>query len=109
MALSRNLKMLLGVHDLSAGNFAGMAGMSSTTVSYWLNGHREPSAENLIALAEFFHVDPVALLREEEREFIVRVGDRERFAAVEDYVFDLYQQAGLLHEQPKPIPLRKRR
>jgi transcriptional regulator with XRE-family HTH domain len=87
VGFDRNLQMLLGVHDLTSGDFAGRMGFSSTSVSYWLNGHREPSAENLIQIAEYFQVPATSLMRDKPEEFIRHAGNPERFARVEHEIF----------------------
>jgi transcriptional regulator with XRE-family HTH domain len=105
VGLNRNLNMLLGLHDLNAGDFAGRMGMSSTSVSYWLNGHREPSAENLIQIAEFFQVPATALMRDKPEDFIRFAGDPDRFAKVEHEIF----WQGREDEPPTPIKSGKKK
>lgn len=96
--------MLLGVHDLDSGKFAQAIGASATSVSYWLNGHREPSADNLVHLAGWFYVDAAALLRESPDQFVKRVGDPERFAQVERFLAQ-FPPGGTAEALPEPTPI----
>ena len=46
---------LLQQHDLTAYKLSKETGITQGMISYWKNGERMPSAENLIVLADYFN------------------------------------------------------
>ena len=56
MEFARRLKQLLEERDLSKNKFADAIGISNGLPSAWINTPKKPSFENLMAMADFFHV-----------------------------------------------------
>jgi transcriptional regulator with XRE-family HTH domain len=82
-----NLKRLLGIHGLTAADASKLLGISTTTLSYWLNGERDPAVGSLMKVAEFFGVDGFKLLGQYTGSFIVEeLANLERWEAVEQKV-----------------------
>jgi transcriptional regulator with XRE-family HTH domain len=79
-----NLKRLFGIHGLTAADASKLLGISTTTLSYWLNGERDPALGSLMKVAEYFGVDGFKLLGQYTGSFIVEeLADLERWERVE--------------------------
>ena len=50
------LRELLEERELSVNQFAGKIGVSASAVSAWTRGVKQPTADNIVACAEFFGV-----------------------------------------------------
>lgn len=51
-------------HHLNQPELASQLGVSQSTVSLWLSGKTQPGLDKLITLADIFHYDRAALLRQ---------------------------------------------
>ena len=56
------LRMLMGSNRLSQSKLAKAVGISQSTISAVLNGSRSLTKEQVLKLAQFFHVPPAAFL-----------------------------------------------
>lgn len=60
--ISSVLNALLKERKLTQTDLAIAIGVSNAAISYWLNGRKEATADNIIALADYFEVSTDYLL-----------------------------------------------
>jgi len=73
--------------DISVRGLARLTGIANSTISRWLNGHGDPSDDNIQALADSFDIEAkqiYELLGRVEPTRIVELDDRERWI-IESY------------------------
>lgn len=78
-----NLKRLLAMHDVSSKEAAAMLGLSESALTKWLQGHRRPSFESAMEVADLFGVRPEKLAREPFEALLPDLADVNRFRATE--------------------------
>ena len=61
--ISNNLKFLRHFSGLSQQQFANLFNLNRGNIASYENGSAEPNIENLIKIAEYFHIDLVTLVR----------------------------------------------
>lgn len=64
--LAENLTELLETRNISKRQLARDIGVSSTIITYWANGQKQPTAEFIIILADYFNVCTDYLLGRQE-------------------------------------------
>jgi transcriptional regulator with XRE-family HTH domain len=88
-AFSDNFHRLLGLHRLTAKRAAELLEVSAPSLSYWLNGRREPDRDSLYHISIFFLVDPWDIMETSAHDFLSRyIADGERFHTVEKQIVD---------------------
>ena len=82
-----NFVRLLGLHGLSQHYTADLLGVSSATMSAWMNGKSTPSLNKAIGIAELFQISTDRLMG---AQFVDLLGhelsDPERFKSVEERI-----------------------
>lgn len=82
-----NFSRLLGAHRLTAQKAAPLLGVSPASISYWLNGHREPDVDSLIAIERYFGVNTFDIMTYPADLFLFGAfGESDRFAIVEQRI-----------------------
>lgn len=60
--ISRTLATLMAERNVTQTQLALAIGVSNAAISYWLNGLKEATADNIISLADYFEVSTDYLL-----------------------------------------------
>jgi transcriptional regulator with XRE-family HTH domain len=80
-----NFIRLLGMHALTQNFAAGVIGVSSATMSSWMNGKSSPSLSKAIAIAEVFGITTDRLIGAEFADLVEHeLASRERYEKVEE-------------------------
>ena len=56
------LKELMQINNLRQADIVKRTGLDKSTISYYLNGKREPAQDNIFIIAQAFNVDPAWLM-----------------------------------------------
>jgi transcriptional regulator with XRE-family HTH domain len=102
-----NFARLLGVHRLSAKRAGEILGVSAASLSYWLNGRREPDRDSLYGISIFFLVDPWEIMEAPARDFVLTLADQHRFDMTERQIAEGVTAAELeraAFAKPLPVP-----
>ena len=80
---AENFSRLLGMHDLTDRQAAQLLRLAPQTISMWRRTDREPSANTLHAIANFFEINSLDLGARPFQEMLPMLADPERFQRVE--------------------------
>ena len=82
-----NFVRLLGMHGLSQHYTADLLGVSSATMSAWMNGKSTPSLNKAIGIAELFQISTDRLMGAQFVDLLEHeLSDSERFKSVEERI-----------------------
>lgn len=89
MNFAENLHRTIGLHRLTAADAGVCLGISSVTMSYWLNSTRNPNLGSLEVVSRFFEIRGDTLAYGEHAELLRELCDLERFERVEQRIAEV--------------------